>query len=227
MLLAWTGAQKRRPLIKGEWTICRDCGGELIAVLPIQNVAHWRHKQGDCDPWSEPEGEWHLRWKSFFSLDECEVTLSDDHTGERHRADILCNGHHYRTIVELQHSSISEEERGARETFYGRKHRMFWLLDLADESSFREINFGMSLDFKSRPVECSGRQFHIMRWVGRSSQWIEKWKRSGEHVFLSYRNTVMYLATSRSCSSIMPMMKKGEFAVSLLSEQQFLAAVRA
>ncbi len=226
MLFAWINGQRRQPLSKGERARCGHCENELTAVLPLQNVAHWRHSSRDCDVWSEPEGAWHLKWKSYFRPEECEVSLIDKSSGERHRADILCSGHHYRTVVELQHSSIADEERAAREAFYGQEHRMFWLLDMADENSFREISLGMSLDFRSRPATVGNTQFYIMRWAGRSSQFIEKWKRSNEHVFLSYKDVVMYLATPKACSSIMSMLRKGEFALSLLSAAEFLEAVR-
>lgn len=48
MLYAWVGDQKRAPISKGERTTCRDCGGLLTAVMPVENTPHWRHKAGDC-----------------------------------------------------------------------------------------------------------------------------------------------------------------------------------
>ncbi|EIG61258.1 hypothetical protein Bra1253DRAFT_06083 [Bradyrhizobium sp. WSM1253] len=50
MLYAWVGDQKRAPLAKGEWAACRDCGGPLTAVMPVENTPHWRQKAGYCDP---------------------------------------------------------------------------------------------------------------------------------------------------------------------------------
>lgn len=49
MIYAWIDGKRRQPLVKGEKTVCRDCGGTLSAVLPAQNIYHWRHKAGDCD----------------------------------------------------------------------------------------------------------------------------------------------------------------------------------
>lgn len=70
------------------------------------------------------------------------------------------------------------------------KHRMFWLVHVHDgPSSFAGWNFAASIDWESGPVEIDGRQFDIMQWVGRSSQFIEKWKRATAHVFLSVRAT--------------------------------------
>ena len=149
VLFAWVEGKKRAPEIKGERTTCNDCGGQLTAVLPLQNVPHWRHLAGECDPWSEPEGPWHLWWKSQFDISECEIGLLDDVTGERHRADVLVTGATQTTVLELQHSSISDEERAARELFYARGRRMFWLLDMHDEKSFRAYNFGFC--FRTNP----------------------------------------------------------------------------
>lgn len=39
MLYAWVGDQKRAPAAKGERTTCRDCGGLLTAVMPVENVS--------------------------------------------------------------------------------------------------------------------------------------------------------------------------------------------
>src|SRR6185437_6482981 len=112
MLYAWVDGSKRAPLAKGERTVCRDCGSLLTAVIPVENVRHWRQKAGDCDPWSEPEGAWHLHWKGQFDIAGREVGLVDQATGERHRADVLYGaGTPRANVLELQHSSISEDER--------------------------------------------------------------------------------------------------------------------
>lgn len=145
MLYAWVGDQKRAPLAKGERTTCRDCGGLLTAVVPVENTPHWRHKAGDCDPWSEPEGPWHLGWKELFDISCREIALRDPMSGELHRADVLVgSGTPRATVLELQHSSISEDERNTREAFYRRGHRMFWLVHIHSESSFLGTYFSMS-----------------------------------------------------------------------------------
>ncbi|WP_245267513.1 hypothetical protein [Methylosinus sp. LW3] len=126
---------------------------------------HWRHKAGDCDRWSEPEGPWNLGWKERFDLSCREIVLIDTATGERHRADILCGaGTPRATVLELQHSSITEEERAAREAFYRQERRMFWLIH--SESSFLAHDFGMSMDFSTRRVELGGKTFAVMHWMG-------------------------------------------------------------
>lgn len=228
MLYAWVDGVKRPPIAKGERTTCRDCGGELSSVMPVENVKHWRHKAGDCDPWSEPEGPWHLGWKEEFDLICREVSLTDPATGERHRADVLCGaGTPHATVLELQHSSISEDERAAREAFYCQAHRMFWLVHVHNETSFAGYNFGFSLDFKSRSHVVDGHTFAIMRWMGRSKQFIEKWKRATAHVFFDWNGHVFFLASdvlARRMTGGRPL-PRGEFALCAMTREQFIRAV--
>lgn len=229
MLYAWIDGEKRQPIVKGERATCRDCGGLLTSVIPSQNVKHWRHKAGDCDPWSEPEGPWHLGWKEHFEIDCCEVPLVDQETGEHHRADVLCGqGTDSATVLELQHSPISEEERIARETFYSKDHRMFWLIHVHNGNAFHGYSFGFSLNFEKRPCRADGHDFAIMRWMGRNSQFIEKWKRSKAHVFFDWNDYIYYLAgeaLSARLNGGQPL-KKGDFALCALSGQTFVEAVR-
>ena len=76
--------QKRAPIAKGERTTC------AIAVVcsPCMPVghAHWRHKAGDCDAWSEP-GALASRLNCRHVVSRDRLARSDD--GELHRADVL------------------------------------------------------------------------------------------------------------------------------------------
>lgn len=97
--------------------ICPTCRTEVIAKCGQVNIWHWAHKVKDCDPWSEPESEWHRKWKLEVEEKHREVTIGT------HRADIVGkNG----TVIELQHSSINPQEIVERETFY---KNMIWLID--------------------------------------------------------------------------------------------------
>lgn len=230
MLYAWVDGVRRAPLAKGESTTCRDCGGTLTSVLPVENVRHWRHKAGDCDSWSETEGPWHLAWKEQFPEDCREVGLVDPATGERHRADVLCGACTAgATVLELQYSPISEDERAAREAFYRQAHRMFWLVHVHDtQSSFTGWNFASSLDFRSRPVDLDGRRYAVMQWFGRSKQFIEKWKRATAHVFFECGGRIFFLAgheLSRRMSGGVPL-ARGQYALTELTREEFAHAVR-
>ena len=195
MFYAWIENEYRQPRHTGERTFCDCCKNELIAVVPHDNRTHWRHRSGDCDPWSEPEGAWHLGWKERFPLASREVAMMDPLTQERHRADVFHRpAGREGTIIELQHSPISERERDARELFYSVRGRMYWLVNLHDEKSFNATSFRLSFHTGS-PITYKGRTFFHVSWYGRSKQFIEKWKRSRAHVFFNIDGHIFYLAT--------------------------------
>ena len=226
MLYAWVDGVKRAPVKKGERTICRACGGLLTSVVPAENVAHWRHKAGDCDRWSEPEGPWHLGWKELFDISCREIPLEDSKTGERHRADVLCGaGSSRATVLELQHSPISEDERNARERFYQQNHRMFWLVHVHSESSFLGHNFGWSINFRDRPLVLDGKTFGVMSWMGGSKQFIEKWKRATAHVFFEWNGLIYYLVNAQFALDSGISLNRGEFALCMLTQEEFVRAV--
>jgi len=228
MLYAWIDGVKRPPLAKGERTTCRDCGGLLTSVIPVENVKHWRHKAGDCDSWSESEGPWHLGWKEQFDLSCREVGLLDPATGERHRADVLCGaGTPRATVLELQHSPISEEELAVREAFYRQEHRMFWLVHLHNEKTLTGSNFKVFLDMNSRCYDVDGHTFAVMKWYGPSKRFIEKWKRATAHVFFDWEGHIFFLAgeaVSRRLSGGAPL-KKAEYALCHMTREAFIRAV--
>jgi hypothetical protein len=90
---------------------------------------HWAHTVCDCDPWTEPETEWHLQWKRLAF--ESEVVFRRD--GQCHRADIrTATG----VVVELQHAYLDLPSIQARERFYD---RMVWLYRVTWED---RLHFG-------------------------------------------------------------------------------------
>ena len=96
--------------------ICPGCAGEVRAKFGEIVSWHWAHINADCDPWSEPETEWHRKWKGYFPADWQEVTKPP------HRADVAGPD----GVLEIQRSGISPAEIREREQFYG---RMAWLLN--------------------------------------------------------------------------------------------------
>lgn len=119
MLNALIDGQVTAPTKKARAT-CPLCGGRMIAKCGAHVTHHWAHEATiDCDPWSEPEGEWHRARKALVRPEQREVT-----TGT-HRADIVTASGQ---VVELQHSSISAEEIAERCTFY---HPMVWIFDVS------------------------------------------------------------------------------------------------
>ena len=102
---------------------CPDCGSGMVAKCGPRVLHHWAHaSRKNCDPWWENETDWHREWKSHFP-EECREVSHTARDGEVHRADIKT-----RTgiVIEVQHSTMSDEERESRESFYG---NLIWILD--------------------------------------------------------------------------------------------------
>lgn len=122
MQTALVNGQKMEPArgLRGQ---CEVCQGMLIAKCGSRIMHHWAHyRLRGCDSWSENETKWHREWKSRFPIDCREVVRHSD-TGEIHRADICTPSGIY---IEVQHSSISDEERISREQFYS---NLIWVVD--------------------------------------------------------------------------------------------------
>lgn len=123
MLTADINGSRSRPL-PGAVGTCPFCQSEMIARCGEVRVHHWAHKsKSDCDPWWEPETDWHRDWKNEFPLRWQERILRDDVTSEKHIADIFTLAG---LTVEVQHSHLEPEERRAREAFY---KNMLWIVD--------------------------------------------------------------------------------------------------
>lgn len=108
------------PRLRGE---CPHCGATVLSRCGDLKVWHWSHLgKRSCDPWWEPETEWHLGWKGKFPVEWHEVGhRSLD--GERHIADLKTP---HGLVVEFQHSVIADTERTVRTAFYG---NMVWVVD--------------------------------------------------------------------------------------------------
>lgn len=226
MFYAWVDGIKRAPLKKGERTICKECGGLLTSVIPIENVPHWRHKAGDCDNWSEPEGIWHLTWKGLFPLENREVRQNDPQTGEWHIADIHCKtGDGRGKVLELQHSSISEEERKSRESFYLQSNQLYWLINIHDQHSFNTFNFGMALDCSDHLCNYGGYEFRTARWFGRSSRFIDVWKSSNANVFFDFKGRIYYIANQVLTSKFKVYPRKGTFVYCKVDKKHFINTI--
>jgi competence CoiA-like predicted nuclease len=100
--------------------ICPICQSVVISKCGSIMVWHWAHQsKEDCDSWYEPESKWHRDWKEYFRPEEREVVIG------KHRADIKVG----KTIIELQHSSISAINIKEREGFY---NNMIWIINGKD-----------------------------------------------------------------------------------------------
>lgn len=114
---------KKKEATKGTKGYCQYCGSELIAKCGEIRINYWSHKGTlQCDPWWEPETEWHRSWKGHFPVEWQEVVhIADD--GEKHVADVKTN---QGWTIEFQHSYLNPEERSARNAFYP---KLVWVID--------------------------------------------------------------------------------------------------
>ena len=77
------------------------------------------------------------------------------------------------TVLELQHSSIFDDERVVREAFYPCERRMFWLLCMHDDKSFRAYNFAFCFETNPRTAMVGTTKFEILKWSDLDSQFVE------------------------------------------------------
>lgn len=102
---------------------CPICGSPMQAKCGTRVIHHWAHSgRRNCDPWWENETSWHRAWKEHFPA-ECREVSHVAPDGEIHRADIKTPTGIY---IEVQHSSMTDAEREAREAFYG---NLIWVVD--------------------------------------------------------------------------------------------------
>ena len=146
--MEWALVNTRRTKAEKSGTvgICPGCRNEVRAKCGEIISWHWAHINADCDLWSEPESEWHRKWKGYFPADWQEVTKPP------HRADVAGpNG-----VLEIQRSGISPEEIREREQFYG---AMAWLLNGHD--------FWENLEL----IKVDG-EYYQFRWKHARKTWI-------------------------------------------------------
>ena len=107
-----------------EGVICPICRQPVYARCGEVRIAHWAHKSViDCDPWQEPETQWHRDWKNLFGDLQEQMHEKD---GTRHMADVKTPDG---TIVEFRHGYINAEGQRTRQAFFG--ETMFWVVDCA------------------------------------------------------------------------------------------------
>lgn len=123
MLFALVDGERKAAVRRATGT-CPTCGKTTIAKCGPKIVWHWAHAgQRHCDPWSENETPWHANWKGLFPIENQEIVHHDEHTGEKHVADVKTDRG---LVIELQNSPMSFEELRSREAFYG---RMIWIVN--------------------------------------------------------------------------------------------------
>ena len=162
--MRWANTGQGRSLaIPGTSGVCPACSGSVLAKCGEIVSWHWAHKAKDCDPWSEPESEWHRGWKARFPSDWQEIVIGP------HRADVKTPF----GVLEFQKSSISLATIKEREQFYG---AMAWVLDASEWALMVQDSYGMTL--------AKG----YARWL-----WPRKcWQLSSTPLFLDMGNQIIW-----------------------------------
>ncbi|MCC8978906.1 competence protein CoiA [Bradyrhizobium acaciae] len=107
----------------GKSATCPVCEASVIAKCGEHRAWHWAHRGvRNCDPWWEPETEWHREWKNRFPAHWQEIIRRAD-SGEKHIADVMTDRG---VVLEFQHSALRRDEREAREAYY---QNMVWVVD--------------------------------------------------------------------------------------------------
>ena len=132
-------------LPKDDKYYCPLCKKEVRLRAGSINVPHFAHiNSQDCDDFSSDMSEWHREWQSLFPKGNREYII--EHHDEKHRADVCC----YSTVIEFQHSPISEEEFWRRNEFYtAAGYKVVWIFDMID------LYDG---------YDSSGRLYHVDEW---------------------------------------------------------------
>ena len=116
---------------------CPVCGQEVIQRRGSINVHHYAHKANRdelCDDWTHDMSDWHRDWQSMFPKESREVVIQLN--GVKHRADIIID----KTVIEFQHSRISDEEFWERNEFYTEAgYEVVWLFDMMEEFDMEHI----------------------------------------------------------------------------------------
>lgn len=107
---------------------CNCCDEILTAKKGETKIHHFAHKSKEnCDEWyHKHKTEWHLLWQNICDDNFKEFVIKNNDV--KHIADIYDKKN--KTVIEIQHSSISYSDIKKRELFYG---NMIWIMDLIDK----------------------------------------------------------------------------------------------
>lgn len=125
--------------------ICEHCGNPVQAKCGSKVVWHWAHVSTEnCDPWYEPETQWHKDWKNKFGIKQSEISIIKE--GKKHIADVLTKD---QLVIEFQNSPISSETITERELFY---EKMIWIINgNSFKDSFRIWNKEYQMNWQLKP----------------------------------------------------------------------------
>ena len=139
----------------------------------------------ECD-WGDMS-EWHISWQKRFPEDCREVVLENN--GEKHRADIFLE--EYKTVIEIQHSPISQDEFNRRNQFYTEcGFFLIWIFDA---------------DKKIRPEEWENKSIETLAFSSENLQndivWIRKCSTFEDFHKINANRKIMILLETKTFDS--------------------------
>ncbi len=142
MFVAFTKEKKRVHISKAEKNeeyYCPICEELLIVRHGTINTPHFAHKSNSLcsekDGWHYDMSAWHYDWQNQFPLKNQEIIFKNNN--KIHRADVFINN----TVIEFQHSPISESEFYERNDFYKNlKYKIIWIFDVEDKEIKCSLN---------------------------------------------------------------------------------------
>ena len=181
--------EERVEALPGLRGICQCCGEETIAKCGQHVVWHWAHRsRRHCDPWWEPETEWHRSWKGRFPDDWQEIVHTDPKTDERHVADVKTS---HGLVIEMQNSPLHREEMASRERFYG---NMIWIVNGdrrgtdGRQETLDKTHFNMGRS--SQPMGTDPLTFTVV-WQGKSKL-LHNWSMATKDVYFDFADGVLW-----------------------------------
>jgi len=119
-------------VLDNETYYCPICGEELRTRQGATNAHHFAHKNNsNCaekDGWHYDMSDWHYDWQNQFPVDNQEIVFTKNN--KIHRADVFINN----TVIEFQHSQITETEFNDRNDFYKSfGYKVLWIFDAIDK----------------------------------------------------------------------------------------------
>ena len=174
----------------------------MISKCGPHKLWHWAHKSRfHCDPWWEPETEWHRRWKDHFPASWQEVIQTDSVTNEKHVADETA----HEQVIEFQHSPLKAAELRSREGFY---KNLVWIVDGCRgnlDASYFNMGLGHKVDREGSPT------VYPFDWYSRSKL-IENWLAATCPVFFDFGHGVVWRLLRydpvEKCGVVGPISKK-------------------
>jgi hypothetical protein len=167
--------------------VCKNCEAVMISKCGQHKLWHWAHKSRiNCDPWWEPETEWHRQWKNHFPADWQEIIQFDPVSNEKHIADVKTI---HDQVIEFQHSPMKPDELRSREAFY---KNMVWIVDGC--RGFSDATY-FNLGLCERIDPENGPTIFPFHWYGRSKL-IENWIAATCPVFLDFGHNVAWRLVS-------------------------------